>query len=655
MSGIQNTLNLLKTFLKGSKYVNIRKSRGKDGKSKTQFVKDVLNNDDFVKTAQGILNEHGSDLNSSALLGALHSHVKDHAKGQVVVRDKPVKIVTKKQVALKKMGKSTTKVGSSKMGISQPTTRITPVIDKPKPKPQKDVHPESIPPWAIDAIKYASGNEKNFKFRDEPEMRAIQEKLINEYNVRDKDETGKFAPIKSMGADPTKFIDNMIKGSTRPSASAVTSKYFGYILSRDGPTFITNPGDPNIPYKTHEVLVTEDMFKSQSVKDLFNQSMNLDKQRQDAKTRKIEQEKQAEHQKNAKLLNDAHYQMWKDMGTKSYEHIYGKGSADKFKSIDPKKDIVGKPASQGEETRYESGSKEPSRTPTTDTPATQKLPDKRDRPQKPKGSDINDWLQGFQDWGNQLAGSTKPQPDKPSGSRTDEKEREKSEEDDRPFEPKPIEDTDGKKKTKEKKKDDDEDDDPKPPPDEDEDEDEDEEDKQPESSIKATKVKKAKKSGYIRPYFLVGGQNILRLTEAERLQEIKDWNLFNFVPGHSYQSADNPLTQLERAQYNFHMSNVYPNPVERVLPPMRRSDVARYQPEMRPVYERQSFFDPNDKEQWRDRGMSHQMSTDDDYYTRQEQEKHLYPDDNQGGAYYENKLGLRYGVFTSLDMDLASK
>lgn len=48
------------------------------------------------------------------------------------------------------------------------------------------------------------------------------------------------------------------------------------------------------------------------------------------------------------------------------------------------------------------------------------------------------------------------------------------------------------------------------------------------------------KTGYLKPWFLVGGSNLLKLTEKEKLQEIKDWDIFDYPIPEGY-DQNNPI------------------------------------------------------------------------------------------------------------------
>ena len=70
--------------------------------------------------------------------------------------------------------------------------------------------------------------------------------------------------------------------------------------------------------------------------------------------------------------------------------------------------------------------------------------------------------------------------------------------------------------------------------------------------------------GYLRPYFQVGGQNILKLTEKEKLQEITDWDLYDY-PLPVNENPDNPLWQQRQRMENFRFRRTFPNPVYRPI------------------------------------------------------------------------------------------
>jgi hypothetical protein len=56
----------------------------------------------------------------------------------------------------------------------------------------------------------------------------------------------------------------------------------------------------------------------------------------------------------------------------------------------------------------------------------------------------------------------------------------------------------------------------------------------------ASEIHKVPKQGYLRPFFLVGGQDILKETEAESVEDIKDWELYD-IPVPRNADLTNPL------------------------------------------------------------------------------------------------------------------
>jgi hypothetical protein len=60
-------------------------------------------------------------------------------------------------------------------------------------------------------------------------------------------------------------------------------------------------------------------------------------------------------------------------------------------------------------------------------------------------------------------------------------------------------------------------------------------------------------TGYLRPSFEVGGQDVLQLTEKERIEEVKEWDLFDF-PISENDEPTNPLYLLRLKQSAFRFS-----------------------------------------------------------------------------------------------------
>ena len=169
-----------------------------------------------------------------------------------------------------------------------------------------------------------------------------------------------------------------------------------------------------------------------------------------------------------------------------------------------------------------------------------------------------------------------------------------------PVETKTDED-DEKKKEKEKEK-------PRPPP-------EDPRDPPPDPDERRRKKDDEKKSTptefipqdlkypELRPYFNVGGEDVLRISKERAKQELTDWNLYSFVPGEVYESDDNPMTQHQRRQYYYRMQNTKPPPqpykpkkfTGRAPTTYMRNQYQSYQP----------FFDANDRTQYAGRTMEY--------------------------------------------------
>ena len=110
----------------------------------------------------------------------------------------------------------------------------------------------------------------------------------------------------------------------------------------------------------------------------------------------------------------------------------------------------------------------------------------------------------------------------------------------------------------------------------------------------------------LRPYFKAGGEDMLRISNARKKQEITDWALYSFVPGYVNDGDDNPLTQLNKNQYAYRMQNTDPEPI--MVKPRLFSGRAPTSI-MRNIYQRnQPFFDQSDRRQWCGRTMNQDQS-----------------------------------------------
>lgn len=85
------------------------------------------------------------------------------------------------------------------------------------------------------------------------------------------------------------------------------------------------------------------------------------------------------------------------------------------------------------------------------------------------------------------------------------------------------------------------------------------------------------------PQYSLGGQNILKLTDTERLEELKSYTLFDLVNPLLIGDEDNLLALQNKIQENRRFTNTYPNPrPERPLPPP--PNVESWRQPMRSVY-----------------------------------------------------------------------
>lgn len=140
--------------------------------------------------------------------------------------------------------------------------------------------------------------------------------------------------------------------------------------------------------------------------------------------------------------------------------------------------------------------------------------------------------------------------------------------------------TDDEKEKEEKKKDDD--DKPKPPPPTD--------DKWPkipkipipgmpkkpitEKKIEESKVSRARRPQHWYPQYNFGGQDILKLTDTEKIEELKNYTLFDLVTPILSGDTNNLLAVQNEIQETRRFYNTYPNPEpEKKLPPVNEKYV----------------------------------------------------------------------------------
>ena len=135
------------------------------------------------------------------------------------------------------------------------------------------------------------------------------------------------------------------------------------------------------------------------------------------------------------------------------------------------------------------------------------------------------------------------------------------------------------------------------PDDDTDDDDDDEKKKKPKASV-STRTGKLPE---LRPFFQVGGENELRPSKERVAKEITDWNLFSYIPGAVTDSADNPLTQHNRRQYNFRMTDTFPDP--ELFKPRKFTGTAP-RAVMRDIYQKEAMHDAHDRSIYRGRGLN---------------------------------------------------
>lgn len=126
----------------------------------------------------------------------------------------------------------------------------------------------------------------------------------------------------------------------------------------------------------------------------------------------------------------------------------------------------------------------------------------------------------------------------------------------------------------------------------------------PDETVPSVPTKPSTRTGYLRPYFMVGGQDILALTRKEELQEIKDWDLLD-LPIPENESYDNPLYRQHKRIESSRFGYVYRYPqvrqkllVERPNPPQwTNQSIRRSQAMARPMLsypQHTTMYDPYD-------------------------------------------------------------
>jgi len=79
---------------------------------------------------------------------------------------------------------------------------------------------------------------------------------------------------------------------------------------------------------------------------------------------------------------------------------------------------------------------------------------------------------------------------------------------------------------------------------------------------------------------MMGGDDILMTTEKERLNELKDWDLYDYTaPGHGLGTVSNPMYHLQMANYINRYGNTFRR--DRELPPSKKLPPQRLLDEMR--------------------------------------------------------------------------
>ena len=574
-ANVLQTSMILQKMLKGSKHFTIRKSKGKGGITKTAFINSLLSNDDFLKKAQTVINKNPDDKNKIAK--ELQPHIRD---------------LGHKKVIFKPMARGPDDFKKGNTG--------KPVV-KPLPAPKKR---EVDMKWFEDVVNHESDrwfkDRPNFlqpkkfsKWDKDPAKAKVQKELVNEFEKAAND--GKFNSIKVSGkegggelvalelgsmavgmamsnvglesmeskhnrerieeeqkssAEVLRNVVNSINqedlqiavqahGSSSSSSSGSSSGSSS--SSSSGSSSSSSSGSSSSYSSTR--LTTDENARSELNRRLNERPLLNNEQRELARTiynnsvrdnynklRKLsvgvltdEQMKELSRERGLRYIDNLIIQL--DAGANVFDHDFGASTPKPGFAPDPK-DIIGGFSDKGGQTRTRPGyGGDPSQT----------ITDNGD-----KNKDKN----------KSKTETDQPDPNPPR----------------RP-DPPPT-GVDPNPKPKKKKKDPKWN--PKPVPkggDSDNDTDDDE-DKEKEKE-KEKKKKKSIKPGraLLRPFYNIGGQEILNLTKQERYQEIKDWVLYDYILGDSNvvegKFSDNPLYNHNQLQNKFRFTRNYPNPVYR--------------------------------------------------------------------------------------------
>lgn len=624
---------LLRKFTTGRKYINLRKA-GVHGKTKTAFV-DSLMSDAATHTAiQSIIDDNnitkGTDLNNPEINGRMVQILRGRSNGVVAVS--PVDTGTFKA----KPKKTTTK---------KPTV-ISPIDADKETTPSDGGKPdlEFLKPILAHELKRFKNHGDTPAFNDwsnEPHQRAVEKQFVA--GLEDKYHNARFADLNvSGGADKmilaTGVLADMIFLQTG-AAAALGISPINKRLTTAQKAKLEKSAEMREVNDVLAHLNTADLYKAQRNKALQEQQVNIQEGKLSTDLTKglgmpdstigpvQDIYNEAIQSAYKKLVHEGHSPFDKSTMANSqmiaYEEVFKalqNMTPNTRNNVPPSMiDVVNigitsntDPYRTGLE--YEDVYKkmvddarnqiDPSAVNPDDGTAKAKTPEVIAKPAEGGGGgdkklpgnggssigDVTKTVTGDDKDGGKQKTRGKPDSSPPGGGVTTEpidKPSNKPKKDKK----KPDPPTEPKERDKRKKRDDDSDDD----------ESDDEDDKpipakppfkpnpdkeKPSSAIRAQ----------LRPYFNIGGENMLRISDKEQKREMRDWELYDFVPGQTYESETNPLTIHNFNQRRFRYQNTKQQPA--YYKPARYEG-ARRNEMMQDVYKRdQQFYDQHNPEQY---------------------------------------------------------
>jgi len=566
-----NSTKRLQKLLRGRKSVSIRKSGAKTGITKTAFVKSLLSDDEFLRKNHEIMSNTDNDAQA---LAQLSPHIAEKAKGKVVFKPMAKSSMTIKPV------KGAPKMPNPKFGktpekpTSKGSSRTTSV-----PKFLDDVNAWLVSKYFsgdwIETDGFLSHRQPPFKFSKDPEERKIQEDIINK--TKKEWDTGKYTKLLTSG------VGKGAEGAGVETAAVLIQIAAIATLTALGMDELAQKmqGNPKLKEARRQQKLFDNVYNDMNIKNnlkkvadryQITQTTEQGVEITEGEIRHFNPKADASYiqaiQGAFESTRKQEYQDLLDSGMsseKAWDEAGKRTRKDLLERLrdrwQPKPKPKPKTVVQPPQTTMPVQTENPSDFTFTGTPGgipvprlptpTITIPDFNSKVNTSKGG-----KQRFKERtipaGGGGGGGGGSETIKPTKDKTKPKTKPKTKD------PKPI------PKPKKPKK---------PKPDEKTDDDEtesetEESDSEPsvdsedEEESKENPSLKTKTEGvsWLRPYFEIGGQAVLRLTEKERLDEIEDWDLFDLVANAVNLTDDNPLYQHNKRQYAFRMQKTYPNP-----------------------------------------------------------------------------------------------